>query len=99
MDRLMCRALCNARSSTVSAVQGSAPAEIFFAYADAPARRAALAAPPGSPERYRLFGLDEVAARGVRVRHNLERRSLPAWARFADRVARSVVEAVGGYGG
>jgi glycosyltransferase involved in cell wall biosynthesis len=87
------------RFSTVSAVQGSAPAAVFFAYADAPARRAALAAPPGSPERYRLFGLDDVAGRGVRVRHNLERRSLPLWARLADRVARSLVAAVGGYGG
>jgi glycosyltransferase involved in cell wall biosynthesis len=80
-------------------VQGSAPAAVFFAYADTPARRAALAAPPGSPERYRLFGLDDVAARGARVRHNLERRSLPAWARLADRVARSLVGAIGGYGG
>src|SRR5438874_12721469 len=60
----------------------SAPAAVFFAYADAPERRAALAAPPPSPERYRLFGLDDVAARGVRVRHNLERRSIPAWARL-----------------
>ena len=85
--------------STVSALQGSAPASVFFAYADTPARRAALAAPPGSPERYRLYGLDDVAARGARVRHNLERRSPPAWARLADRVARSLVGAVGGYGG
>jgi glycosyltransferase involved in cell wall biosynthesis len=92
-------ALGNAGFSTVSAVRGSAPAAVFFAYADAPARRAALTAPPGSPERYRLFGLEDVAARGVRVRHNLERRSLPAWARLADRVARSLVAAVGGYGG
>jgi glycosyltransferase involved in cell wall biosynthesis len=80
-------------------VQGSAPAVVFFSYADAPERRAALAAPPGSLERYRLFGLDEVAARGVRVRHNLERRSIPPWARLGDGIARSLVEAVGGYGG
>jgi glycosyltransferase involved in cell wall biosynthesis len=75
------------------------PAAVFFAYADAPARRAALAAPPGAIERYRLFGLDEVEARGVRVRHNLERRSLPLWARVADRAARGLVQAIGGYGG
>jgi glycosyltransferase involved in cell wall biosynthesis len=87
-----------ARFSTVLAVEGS-PAAIFIAYADVAARRAALAAPPGSPERYRLFGLDEVAARGVRVRHNLERAASPAWARLAGRVARSLVEAVGGYSG
>jgi glycosyltransferase involved in cell wall biosynthesis len=72
---------------------------VFIAYADAPARRAALAAPPDSPERYRLFGLDEVAARGVEVRHNLERRSLPPSARLGDRLARSLVRAAGGYGG
>jgi len=42
---------------------------------------------------------DEVAARGVRVRHNLERRSIPPWARLGDGVARSLVGAVGGYGG
>jgi len=76
-----------------------APAAVFFAYADAPARRAALAAPAGSPERYRLFGLDEAATRGVRTGHNLERRSLPVWARVGDRVARSLVRAAGGYGG
>jgi glycosyltransferase involved in cell wall biosynthesis len=80
-------------------VQASPPAAVFFAYADAPQRRAALAAPPSSLERYRLFGLDDVEARGVRVRHNLERRSLPPWARLGDGVARSLVEAVGGYGG
>jgi glycosyltransferase involved in cell wall biosynthesis len=82
-----------------SAVQASHPGSIFFAYADAPERRAALAAPPGSLERYRLFGLDDVAARGVGVRHNLERSSLPPWARLGHRVARSLVAAVGGYGG
>jgi glycosyltransferase involved in cell wall biosynthesis len=75
------------------------PDAVFFAYADAPARRAALAAPPDSPERYRLFGLDEVAARGVEVRHNLERGSLPPSARLGDRLARSLVRAAGGYGG
>jgi glycosyltransferase involved in cell wall biosynthesis len=80
-------------------VQASLPAAVFFAYADAPERRAALAALPGSLERYRLFGLDEVAARGVRVRHNLERLSMPPGARLGDSVARSLVEAVGGYGG
>jgi glycosyltransferase involved in cell wall biosynthesis len=76
-----------------------APAAVFFAYADAPARRAALAGRPGSLERYRLFGLDDVAARGVRVRHNLERRPIPASARLGGRAARWLVEAMGGYGG
>src|SRR3954465_14281297 len=77
----------------------SAPAAVFFAYADVPARRMALGAPAGSPERYRLFGLDEVAARGVRVSHNLERPGAAPAARLADRIARSLVEAVGGYSG
>jgi glycosyltransferase involved in cell wall biosynthesis len=81
------------------AVKASVPAGVFFAYADVPERRAALAEPPGSLDRYRLFGLDDVAARGVRVRHNLERSALPAWAKLGDRIARSLVEAVGGYGG
>ena len=89
----------SARFSTVSAVQGPTPAAVFFAYADTPERRAALAGPPDSLERYRLFGLDELAVRGVRVRHNLERRSPSAWAKVGDRVARSFVGAVGGYGG
>ena len=80
-------------------MRSSPPAVVFFAYAEAPERRAALAAPPGSLERYRLFGLDDVAARGVRVRHNLERRSVPRSARVGDCVARSLIEALGGYGG
>jgi glycosyltransferase involved in cell wall biosynthesis len=80
-------------------VQGPSPATVFFAYADTPERRAALAAPPGSLERYRLFGLDDVEVRGVRVGHNLERRSMPPLARLGDGVARSLVEVVGGYGG
>jgi glycosyltransferase involved in cell wall biosynthesis len=80
-------------------VAGRAPASVFFAYRDAPERRAALAAPPGSIERYRLFGLDELAARGVSVRHNLERGAPPPWARGADRAARAIVAGLGGYGG
>jgi glycosyltransferase involved in cell wall biosynthesis len=78
---------------------GSAMHSVFFAYADTPARRAALAAPRGSSERYRLFGLDEISQRGTRVRHNLERRSVPAWAKAGDRLARFAVDAAGGYSG
>jgi glycosyltransferase involved in cell wall biosynthesis len=80
-------------------MKASVSAGVFFAYADVPERRAAFAAPPGSLERYRLFGLDEVAARGMGVRHNLERPALPAWAKLGDRIARSLVAAVGGYAG
>jgi glycosyltransferase involved in cell wall biosynthesis len=72
---------------------------IFYAYRDAPERRAALAASPRSPERYRLFGLDELAARGAELRHNLERAQPPAWARGADRAINGLVYGVGGYGG
>ena len=52
---------------------------VFFAFRDAPERRAALQM-PGSLDRYRLFGLDEIAARSTRVRHNLERAEPPPWA-------------------
>src|SRR5438046_635467 len=73
-----------ARFSTVSPVDGSGPASVFFAYRDAPERRSALAAQPGSIDRYRLFGLDEIAARRARVRHNLEGRAPGGWARVGD---------------
>ena len=72
---------------------------VFFAYRDAPERRAALAA-PGALDRYRLFGLDEFRARGARVRHNLERDSPPpAWTRAAARGLNDLLRLLGGYGG
>jgi glycosyltransferase involved in cell wall biosynthesis len=58
-----------------------------------------LRAAPGSIERYRLFGLDETAARGVRVRHNLEHARIPAWARAASGGVNRFVYGSGGYGG
>jgi glycosyltransferase involved in cell wall biosynthesis len=67
---------------------------VFFAFRDAPERRAALRK-PGSLDRYRLFGLDEIAAHGARVRHNLERGGPPAWARLAGQIANGRV-ALGG---
>jgi glycosyltransferase involved in cell wall biosynthesis len=74
------------------------PNEVFFAFRDSPQRRAALRAAPGRPERYSLFGLDEVEAHGARVRHNLERP--PAlWARAADTALNRPLYAAGGYGG
>ena len=57
--------------------------KIFYAYRDAPERRAALAAARGAPERYRLFGRDELEERGATIRHNLERSRPPLWARSA----------------
>jgi glycosyltransferase involved in cell wall biosynthesis len=75
-----------------------APRKIFVAYRDAPLRRAALAQSPGAPGRYSLFGLDEFAARGARMRHNLEQ-SPPVWARAASAGLNRIVYASGGYGG
>jgi glycosyltransferase involved in cell wall biosynthesis len=78
----------------------SPPSRVFFAYRDAPERRAALRAGLGSPERYRLFGLDEVSRRGVDVAHNLEREGAPrAWARVAGRLVNRPIYRLGGYGG
>ncbi|HEX6664729.1 MAG TPA: glycosyltransferase family 4 protein [Gaiellaceae bacterium] len=71
---------------------------VFFAYRDAPERRDALAAPPGAIERYRLFGLDEIAAHGLSVRHNLVGPA-PAWSRAADAILNRIVYGSGGYGG
>src|SRR6185312_7942696 len=48
--------------------------------------------------RYSLFGLDEVAARGVRVSHNLEPPGRKAWwARLAGAAINRVLYASGGY--
>jgi glycosyltransferase involved in cell wall biosynthesis len=72
---------------------------VFFAFRDAPDRRAALR-DRGSLDRYRLFGLDEVRARGADVRHNLERDGPPPlWARMLGGGVNRVLHAVGGYGG
>jgi len=71
---------------------------VFFAFRDAPERRAALR-DPTSLDRYRLFGLDEIARRGTHVHHNLERERVPAWARAAGRLANAAVDLLGGLGG
>ena len=77
-----------------------APSSVFFAFRDSPQRRAALRSARGSAGRYALFGLDEIAARGVDVRHNLERdRRTPLWARAAAAAANRPLYAAGGYGG
>lgn len=73
---------------------------VFYAYRDSPQRRRALAAPLGSPERYLLFGLDQLVERGWKARHDLERsRRPPGWARAGGRVLKSALERAGGYGG
>ena len=72
---------------------------VFFAFRDAPERRAALRA-PGSLDRYRLFGLDEVRRHGARVRHNLEREAPPPlWTLTAAAAVNGLLRLSGGYGG
>jgi glycosyltransferase involved in cell wall biosynthesis len=73
---------------------------VYLAYRDSPQRRAALAAPRGSAERYLLYGLDQLAERGWATSHDLERTgSAPAWARAAGSATKRVLERAGGYGG
>ena len=73
--------------------------KVFFAFRDAPERRAALRAPE-SLDRYRLFGLDQIALHGADVRHNLERSGRPSsWARVAGRSVNAALDATGGIGG
>jgi glycosyltransferase involved in cell wall biosynthesis len=84
----------------VSPVEASSSPTVFFAFRDAPERRLALDEEPGALERYRLFGLDQIAARGARVWHNLEQPPPPAaWARTASTALNAVVYRSGGYGG
>lgn len=72
---------------------------MFFAFRDAPERRAALRADEAL-DRYRLFGLDEVRARGAQVRHNLEREGAPPlWARATAKAVNRLLALSGGYGG
>lgn len=57
-----------------------------------------MAVPVGELERYRLYGLDELAARGNNVRHNLEGMP-PLWARTVGTMSKAALERAGGYGG
>src|SRR2546423_2595781 len=76
------------------------PKNLFVALRDAPERRAALKAPEGAADRYRLYGIDQLSARGVAIRHNLERSApAPMWARAADAAINRVLYGLGGYGG
>jgi glycosyltransferase involved in cell wall biosynthesis len=81
-------------------IDSVAPASVFYAYRDAPERRAALREPVGAPARYRLFGLDEISRRGAGVQHNLERTAQPrVWARAVGRAVNEPLSRLGGYGG
>jgi glycosyltransferase involved in cell wall biosynthesis len=73
---------------------------VFYAFRDSPQRRRALATPPGSPERYLLFGLDQLRDRGWTTRHDLERTGRPpGWARASGAALKAGLERAGGYGG
>jgi glycosyltransferase involved in cell wall biosynthesis len=72
---------------------------VFYAFRDSPQRRRALGASPEAPERYLLYGLDELRERGYDVRHNLERSAPPWWARMLGHSVKRAVERAGGYGG
>jgi glycosyltransferase involved in cell wall biosynthesis len=73
---------------------------VFLTFRDSSQRRRALSAEPGAAERYQLFGLDQLASRGVATRHNLERAGRPPeWARAVGGGLKRVLEAAGGYGG
>jgi glycosyltransferase involved in cell wall biosynthesis len=72
---------------------------VFYAFRDAPERRAALRSSVGALDRYRLFGLDELERRANGIHHNLEDGAPPAWARAASRAVNAAVYRSGGYGG
>ena len=73
---------------------------VFYSFRDSPQRRCALVAEPQSAERYVLFGLDQLAARGFSVGHNLERTGAPPrWARLGGQAFKRGLDRAGGYGG
>ena len=72
---------------------------VFYLFRDSVQRRAALALEPGAPARYALYGMDELAARGWAVGHNLESAGPGRAAVVAGAAMKRGVEATGGYGG
>ena len=72
---------------------------VFYLFRDAPHRRAALELEAGSPARYSLFGMGELAERGYVVRHNLEGAAPSRLARATGAVLKRGLEGAGGYGG
>jgi glycosyltransferase involved in cell wall biosynthesis len=71
---------------------------VFYLYRDHAPRREALGEEPGSLDRYRLFGLDELSAAGLAVSHNLDQR--PPWpTRRVGRLVNRALSRAGGYGG
>ncbi|MGH3136153.1 MAG: glycosyltransferase family 4 protein [Gaiellaceae bacterium] len=76
------------------------PPAVYFLYRESRLRRDALAAPVGHGSRYSLYGLDELAAAGYAVAHNLEpgREAGPV-ARATGAALDRIVKAGGGYSG
>ncbi len=88
-----------ARALPFSPVEPARPSA-FFLFRDSPLRRDALRRAPGAGERYSLYGLDEVAAMGFEVRHNLEPERAPGVvSRTAGSALHRGVRALGGYSG
>ena len=79
---------------------GTGRPSVFVLYRDSALRREALASAPGSPARYSLFGLDELAASGLDVHHDLEPELEPGiGSRAAGAALARAVSALGGYSG
>lgn len=80
-------------------VPRKAPA-VFVLYRDSRLRRDALGSPVGAGARYSLYGLDELAADGFSVAHNLSPGSVAGvGARAAGAVLDRLVRVGGGYSG
>lgn len=76
------------------------PPAVFLLYRRSKLRDDALVAPVGHGARYSLYGLDELAAAGFPVAHNLEPgREAGAASRAAGAVLDRIVRASGGYSG
>ena len=71
----------------------------FLLYRESALRRDALRQPPGTAQRYSLYGLDELAAGGLDVHHNLEAGDAPVQSKVAGSVLDRAVQAAGGYSG
>jgi glycosyltransferase involved in cell wall biosynthesis len=72
----------------------------FFLYRDSALRREALRLAPGAAERYSLYGLDEIAAAGLDVRHNFEPGRRPGFlSGIAAAALDRAVRVGGGYSG
>jgi glycosyltransferase involved in cell wall biosynthesis len=84
----------------VNAPESSRPPAVFALYRRSVLRDDALRSPVGDGARYSLYGLDELAAAGFPVGHNLEPgREAGAASRAAGAVLDRIVRASGGHSG